>query len=674
MKEAINTIDKYQPLWGSWRLDGLIARESGYELYRVYKEEWGKNYISAVKLHSFQVGTRDVMEAQALGLESAELPVYFKSLVGNIQNEIELMYRLRGNSNIVAYEDHMIFEKDGRKGWDVLIRMEYLEPLSCVAGGGGLEAVQVAHLGTDICRALEACAREGIVHRDIKDSSIFVSARGEYKLGSFSMARELNGGGRTVLSSLNPLYMSPELYKEQGYDASADIYSLGIVMYKLLNRGRLPFLPLPPGTITAAEIESALLRRMSGEELPLPVDAGGSLGTIVLKACSFDKKDRYRSPVEFRQKLERYLKAGGRSQKADASVSALTKDHTEETLQEKEEAASEALSLGKLEIAAAADLAVQAQKKDKERRIEDMRYIRNVCIVMTIAALAFAAAFFTAYKTEPAAKEPEAKAASIPLKAVTPSPAAEAEPSPAAATEKNGEEYYNDGMRHMKYERYWQAIAAFEEAKKLGYDSKKADSQIRSARKRLELKKLNSNAMKLYEQKDYEKAIVAFAELSKADSSAKSLPQYSDSFFSLAEKHNLSGVEYHNQGKLKQSLQEFEAALGMLDRMKKEIEKPDQSRFSRQYGIYEMNRSSLREKLEKIDECIRSADEYNRTGVKLFNEGSLEKAKDEFEKALEQLERIRQLAPKYQEDQYAKLMKLCSANLISIEEKLAAKQ
>lgn len=674
MKEATRTIEKYQPLWGSWRLDGLIACENGYELYRVCKEEWGKQYVSIVKLHSFRVDTRDIMEAQTLGLQSAELPGYFKSLMGNIQNEIELMYRLRGNSNIAAYEDHVIYEKDGGKGWDVLIRMEYLEPLSSIAAGNGLEAVQVARLGTDISRALEACAREGIIHRDIKDSSIFVSTRGEYKLGSFSAARELTRGGRSALTSLSPLYMAPELYMEQGYDSTADIYSLGMVMYKLLNRGRLPFLPLPPGMISAEAAEKALLRRMSGEELPLPADAGEGLGAIILKACSFDKRDRYKSPVEFRQKLERFLKTGGKSQKADNSVPVLSADCPERALQEEAGVSVGTLYSGELEIAAVAELAASADKKDMERRIEDMRYVRNVCIVMAIAALAFASAFFVAYKSEPIAEEPKVKASAIPIKAASPAPKTEAEPVPTAAATKSGEEYYNDGMRHMKHERFWQAISAFEEAKKLGCDNKKTDSQIRSAKKRLELQKLYTNAMKLYEKKEYEKAITAFAELSNVDASANSLPQYSDSFFSLAEKRNLSGVEYHNQGKLTQSLQEFDAALGIMDRMKKEIVKQDQSRFERQYGIYKMNRSNLLDKLENIDEYIRAADEHNRAGVQFFSEGSLDKAKGEIEKALEQLERIRQLSPKYQDGQYSKLMKLCGENLITIEEKLASER
>jgi serine/threonine protein kinase len=315
MNKSGRAIEKYQPLWGSWEVEELIGQGSSSEVYRVFKEEWGKRYISTVKFLSFSIGKSDFKEAQSIGIDTLAIPEYLKNMVGNIQNEIDLMYRLRGNSNIVTYEDHKIYEKKGNSGWDVLIRMESLQSLPDFILERGLGRLEAAKLGIDICKALEACAREDIVHRDIKDSSIFVSAKGEFKLGSFSMAKELWEGGRTALTALNPLYMAPELYKEQQYDFSVDIYSLGIVMYKLLNRGRLPFLSLTSQSITVDDTERSVARRMAGEKLPLPVDAGDSLGAMILKACSYDKKNRYRSPYKFREKLERFIKAETKSKK-----------------------------------------------------------------------------------------------------------------------------------------------------------------------------------------------------------------------------------------------------------------------------------------------------------------------------------------------------------------------
>ena len=82
-----------------------------------------------------------------------------------------------------------------------------------------------------------------------------------------------------------------------------DIYSLGIVLYRMLNRNRTPFLPPPPEPITTRNREEALIRRLSGEQLPVPYYAQGRLGEIVLRSCAYDPRMRYSSPMQMRQEL-----------------------------------------------------------------------------------------------------------------------------------------------------------------------------------------------------------------------------------------------------------------------------------------------------------------------------------------------------------------------------------
>ena len=317
------------------------------------------------------------------------------------------------------------------------------------------------------------------------------------------------------------------------------------------------------------------------------------------------------------------------------------------------------------------ELAASVKKINEGKKQIKMRLLRNICILVAVAAIAFTAAYVNSYKIEPVVEEEPAAQTASEIILVTPSPTVEATTaSETSGTVKTGEEYYRQGLVHMKHNRYWSAISAFEEAKKLGYEVKKSDSQIKAARKSLEVQKLNSKAMELYEQKDYEKAINAFAQLAGADAASKGLAQYSDSFFKLAEEHNLTGVEYHNQGKLELSLKEFEAALGMLNRMKAEVQNYDQQKFNDRYVIYTKNKTSLLEKKQKIDDSIKLADQCNRAGVQYFSEGELDKAKHEFEKALEYLGKIRQLTPEYQESGYTSLLMLCQENLKSIEAKL----
>ena len=101
--------------------------------------------------------------------------------------------------------------------------------------------------------------------------------------------------------------MAPEVYAGREYGFSVDTYSLGLVLYRMLNKNRGPFLPQPPEAITFSSREQALARRMSGEPLPRPFYGEGRLGEIVLKACAFDPKERYSSPQQLRQELEAIL-------------------------------------------------------------------------------------------------------------------------------------------------------------------------------------------------------------------------------------------------------------------------------------------------------------------------------------------------------------------------------
>ncbi len=101
--------------------------------------------------------------------------------------------------------------------------------------------------------------------------------------------------------------MAPEIYRDQPYGTTVDIYSLGIVLYWLLNENRSPFLPAYPATITHSDRERALRNRMGGEAIPAPKNADGRLAEIVLKACAYNPKERYSSPVQMRQELEAIL-------------------------------------------------------------------------------------------------------------------------------------------------------------------------------------------------------------------------------------------------------------------------------------------------------------------------------------------------------------------------------
>ena len=237
----------------------------------------------------------------------SQAEAYFHGIVEELVHEFSIMFKLKGTANIVSCEDLRVLEHPDGIGWDILIRMELLHPLLPYVYEHPMARRDIIKLGIDICKALELCQRYNIIHRDIKPENIFISDNGDYKLGDFGIARTIERTTSGLSKKGTYSYMAPEVYAGREYGFSVDTYSLGLVLYRMLNKNRGPFLPQPPEAITFSSREQALARRMSGEPLPRPFYGEGRLGEIVLKACAFDPKDRYSSPQQLRQELEAIL-------------------------------------------------------------------------------------------------------------------------------------------------------------------------------------------------------------------------------------------------------------------------------------------------------------------------------------------------------------------------------
>lgn len=212
------------------------------------------------------------------------------------------MYQMKGNTNIVCCDDFRYNQSPDGVGWEIYIKMELLTPLLQHLSGGITEE-QTTRLGMDICNALALCKSRNIIHRDIKPQNIFVSRDGDFKLGDFGIAKTVertSGGTRTGTYR----YMAPEVYYSRPYGHQADIYSLGLVMYWMLNERKAPFLPLNNRVPNATAVSEADSRRLRGEPLPLPAHGSRELRRIVLKACAFDPACRYRDAQELRADLE----------------------------------------------------------------------------------------------------------------------------------------------------------------------------------------------------------------------------------------------------------------------------------------------------------------------------------------------------------------------------------
>ena len=293
--------------WPGWENVDLLGEGSFGKVYRIRREEYGVVNEAALKVITIPGSSADLAAAREEGMDDASVTNYFKSFVEDLAAEFALMSSLKGNSNIVSYEDHMVVPREGEVGWDILIRMELLTPLQAAVAERPLTERDVVVLGVDLCRALTLCRKRGILHRDIKPENIFLSRDGNYKLGDFGVARVAEKTVSAMSRKGTYSYMAPEVYKGEKYGFGADIYSLGIVLYRYLNNNRLPFLPPYPEPIQYSDRENALARRIGGEELPPPAGGSGALQKAVLKACAYRAEDRYDSAESFMTDLETAL-------------------------------------------------------------------------------------------------------------------------------------------------------------------------------------------------------------------------------------------------------------------------------------------------------------------------------------------------------------------------------
>ena len=301
----MDIIKQFEPLFGKWYAEKQIGAGSFGRVYKIYREENGRRYYSALKYISIPAEENEIRQLRIDGMDDEAISVFFSSLAENVHSEISMMDRLKGHANIVSLADSRIIPKRGGIGYDIFIRMELLESLTGRLLYREMTVEETVKLGKDICSALIVCAENGIIHRDIKPDNIFVSQKGVYKLGDFGIARQLEKTATFMSKKGTYTYMAPEVYKGEKYGAACDIYSLGLVMYRLLNNGRLPFLPPAPEPIGPIDRENAIIRRMKGEPFAAPKNGSRALKQIVLKACAYDPKDRYASAEEMRYDLDR---------------------------------------------------------------------------------------------------------------------------------------------------------------------------------------------------------------------------------------------------------------------------------------------------------------------------------------------------------------------------------
>jgi serine/threonine-protein kinase len=175
-----------------------------------------------------------------------------------------------------------------------------------------LGAPDVAWLGLEVCDALAAAHRRGIIHRDIKPSNLFVvrddQGREVVKLFDFGVARLGEENNKLTQEGAllgTPEYMAPEQLLARDIDARTDLYALGVTLYECL-AGVVPF---------EGNFGEVLLKASTQPLPPLrskATDVSPELASVIERALSREPDGRYSDALTFAAALRQVAPISGR--------------------------------------------------------------------------------------------------------------------------------------------------------------------------------------------------------------------------------------------------------------------------------------------------------------------------------------------------------------------------
>jgi serine/threonine-protein kinase len=249
--------------WGHLRILERIGRGAFGQVYRA----WDERLDREVALKLIPAGRAAAERASS-----------------QIIHEGRLLARVRHANVVTVYGAEQIGDEIGV--WMEFVRGRNLEQL--LAQGKEFAAAEAADIGLEVCSAIAAVHRAGLLHRDIKAHNVMLADDGRVVLMDFGAGREFDDGSTRDVTG-TPLYLAPEVLQGRPATVQSDLYSLGVLLYHLVTRAY----PVQGRTMT--ELRSAHERRERTELRTARPDLPAKLVRVIARAIDPQPERRYAS-------------------------------------------------------------------------------------------------------------------------------------------------------------------------------------------------------------------------------------------------------------------------------------------------------------------------------------------------------------------------------------------
>jgi serine/threonine-protein kinase len=266
-------------------------------------------------------GMGEVFLAHAAGPAGFSKTVVIKRILRHLAADSAFVEMFLNEARLAALLTHpnivQIFELGEESGTYFLV-MEYVHGLSLHALTQRLRAAG-AQLSPGLAAYICSQALQGIhhahqlhdasgkpmhiVHRDVTPDNLLVGYDGTVKVADFGIAKASDSLPTTAAGMLKGkfAYLSPEQIQNVPVDGRADVFSMGVVLYKLLT-GHLPF-----GAAPDAAVLHAILHNSAPDVRSTVPDVAPELAEVVQRALAKEPSDRYPSAEAMQTALEAYL-------------------------------------------------------------------------------------------------------------------------------------------------------------------------------------------------------------------------------------------------------------------------------------------------------------------------------------------------------------------------------